>query len=51
MDDGLRLETDFFFNDQDPNDVGDVYCLDVVRIVDKVWLDCSVTAMAPWTEQ
>ena len=39
MDDGLRVETNLFLNDQDPSDVGDVDCLDVVRIVDKMWLD------------
>ena len=45
MQDSLRVETDLFLNDQNPSDVGNVDCLDVIRIVDKVWLDWSVTAL------
>ena len=43
---GLTLETDLFLNDQDPSDIRDIDCLDVVRIVDNVWLDCSVPDVA-----
>ena len=43
---GLTLETDLFLNDQDPSDIRDIDSLDVVRIVDDVWLDFSVPDVA-----
>ena len=48
---GLTLETDFFLNDQDPGDIRDIDCLDVVRVVDNVWLDCSMPDLAPGKEE
>ena len=37
--------TDLFLYDKDPSDVGGVNCLDVVRIVNQMWLNYSVVAM------
>ena len=48
---GLTLETDLFLNDQDPSDIQDIDCLDVVRIVDNMWLICSVPDMAVGKQQ
>ena len=48
---GLSLETDFLLNNQDPRDIRDIYCLDVMRIVDDVWLGCSVPDVAVWKQQ
>lgn len=43
---GLTLETDFFLNDQDPSDIRDINRLNLVRVVDNVWLDFSVSDVA-----
>ena len=41
----MRVETDFFFNHQDPGDVGDVNRLNIVGIIDEVWLGRSLSAV------
>ena len=43
---GTRVGTGLFFDHEDPSGAGDVDGLDVVRIVDEVWLDSSVDAVA-----